>query len=77
MNMSLHQTLADLLALPATGGALDTEQRGTLNLGGGVVVEKWLYTAEPCSRIPANLYRPASVPARIPAIVMTCGHGDR
>jgi len=31
--MSLHQTLADLPAVPATGGALASEQRGTLDLG--------------------------------------------
>jgi len=54
MNMSLHQTLADLLALPATGGALAAEQRGTLDLGDGVIVEKWLYTAEPVSYRYAN-----------------------
>ncbi len=75
MNMAYHQTLADLLALPARRGTLAAEQRGTLDLGDGVVVEKWLYTAEPGSRIPANLYRPKQMTGRIPAIVMTCGHG--
>ncbi len=74
--MSCHQTLADLLALPAAGKPLAAEWRGELVLGDGVVVEKWLYTAEPGSRIPGNLYRPGIVAGRIPAIVMTCGHGD-
>ncbi len=76
MNMSLQQTLADRLALRATGATLAAEPRGEMDLGDGVVVEKWLYTAEPGSRIPANLYRPARVEGRIPAIAMTCGHGD-
>lgn len=45
-------------------------------MGDGIVVEKWLYTAEPGSRIPANLYRPRAITGRVPAIIMTCGHGD-
>lgn len=74
--MSLRHALADRLALPATRGELAAEQRQGLDLADGVVVEKWLYTAEPGSRIPANLYRPKDFPGRVPAIVMTCGHGD-
>ena len=75
VHISFRQNLADQLALPSTRGELSAEGRGELTLGDGVVVEKWLYTAEPGSRIPANLYRPGSVSGRIPAIVMTCGHG--
>lgn len=74
--MSLRQTLADRLVLPAPRGDLAAERRGDMRLGDGTVVEKWIYTAERGSRIPANLYRPASVSGRVPALVMTCGHGD-
>ena len=40
-----------------------------------IVVERWLIDAQPASRIPLNLYRPRGVAGRVPAIVMTCGHG--
>jgi poly(3-hydroxybutyrate) depolymerase len=39
------------------------------------VVEKWIWTSEKGSRVPSVLYRPALVEGKIPAIVMTCGHG--
>ncbi len=71
-----REMLTRMLAMPETRGDLVAEKRGALDLGDGVVVEKWLYTAEPGSRVPSNLYRPARVAGRIPAIVMTCGHGD-
>jgi hypothetical protein len=73
---TLREQLRRRLGIPETRAALAPEQRGSLDLGDGVVVEKWLYTAEPGSRIPANLYRPRDIKDRIPAMVMTCGHGD-
>lgn len=73
---ALRAELSSHLGLPGTRVALAPEKRGEVDLGDGVVVEKWLYTAEPGSRIPANLYRPRDIQGRIPAIVMTCGHGD-
>ncbi len=76
MSMPFRQTLADLLSLPASRAELAAERRGELNLADGVVIEKWLYTAEPGSCIPANIYRPSSLKVPLPAIVMTCGHGD-
>jgi dienelactone hydrolase len=72
----LRMELLDRLGIPKTRVALAPEKRGERDLGDGTIVEKWLYTAEPGSHIPANLYRPASVKGRLPAIVMTCGHGD-
>ncbi len=71
-----RETLWRMLGLPASRDNLAPEKRGAVDLGGGTVVEKWLYTAEPGSRVPANLYRPTSVAGPVPAIVMTCGHGD-
>jgi hypothetical protein len=76
MNALLRNTLADRLTIPVIGGALAEEPRGVLNLGDGTIIEKWLYTTEPGSRVPANLYRPQDITGCVPAIVMTCGHGD-
>jgi len=42
---------------------------------GDTVVEKWLIRAEAGSRIPLALYRPRQATGRLPAVVMTCGHG--
>lgn len=54
---------------------LQPQRRDDLYLG-ETVVEKWLITAEPRSRIPLNLYRPRNTAGRIPAPVLTSGHGD-
>ena len=75
MQDRLHRTLLRLLGIPESRHDLAAENRGELQVG-SVVVEKWLFTAEPGSRIPANLYRPQAASGRTPAIVMTCGHGD-
>lgn len=73
---ALRRELGRRFGLPETRIDLAAEKRGELDLGDGTVVEKWLYTAEPGSRIPANLYRPRTITVRLPAIVVTCGHGD-
>jgi cephalosporin-C deacetylase-like acetyl esterase len=41
----------------------------------GIVVEKWIFTSEPGSRVPAVLYRPKEADAPMPALVLTFGHG--
>ncbi len=64
------------LSIPASRHDPGAEKRGELELADGTVVEKWVYTAEPGSRIPANLYRPGRMPGKIPVVLMTCGHGD-
>ncbi len=71
----LRELLRRMLGIPTSDCALAAQKRGELDRG-EVVIEKWLYTAETGSRIPANLYRPRTVAERIPAIVITCGHGD-
>lgn len=71
---NLRTTLNRLLGIPDTRCDLVPEKRGEIDLD-HVVVEKWLFNAEPGSRIPLNLYRPRQMTERIPAIVMTCGHG--
>lgn len=72
---TLRHTLSRLLGIPRARGGLAPEPRGELALG-DVVAEKWLFRAEPGSRIPLTLYRPGRIAGRIPAIVMTCGHGS-
>jgi len=64
------------LGIPSKRAPLAPEKRGEIERD-GVVIEKWVFTSEPGSRIPAVLYRPAERPAdsRMPAIVLTFGHG--
>lgn len=71
---SLQTQLTSLLGIPTTRCDLLPEPRGQLDLG-DVIVEKWIWTSEPGSRVPSVLYRPANQTALSPAIVMTCGHG--
>ncbi len=71
----LRTSLKNLLGIPRERCELDPEGRGQVNLG-EVVVEKWVFTAETNSRIPATLYRPGVLEGPIPAMVLTCGHGD-
>jgi len=71
---SLQTQLTSLLGIPTTRCDLSPEPRGQLDLG-DVIVEKWIWTSEPGSRVPSVLYRPANQTAPSPAIVMTCGHG--
>ena len=71
----LSATLSRLLGIPESRCDPAPEKRGEIDLG-EVVVEKWLFAAELGSRIPLNLYRPRQMTEPIPAIVMTCGHGD-
>ena len=67
--------LSGMLGIPKQRIALDAKARGKLEVG-GVVIEKWVFTLEPGSKMPAILYRPKKLPAeRLPAIVLTYGHG--
>ncbi len=68
--------LSKALGIPDKRVPLNAEKRGEIERD-GVVIEKWVFTSEPGSRIPAVLYRPAKRPAnsKMPAIVLTFGHG--
>lgn len=67
--------LRSALALPRERIALEPESRGRIE-DGGLVIEKWILTSEPGSRVPGVLFRPAQpAEARLPAVVMTFGHG--
>ena len=67
--------LREMLGIPSQRVPLGAEKRGEFEWD-GVVIEKWVFTAEPGSRVPAVLYRPKEGPkGPMPAIVLTFGHG--
>ncbi len=66
--------LRKMLGIPKNRGPLNAEKRGQFEWD-GIVVEKWVFTSEAGSRVPAVLYRPRNQPAKMPAIVLTNGHG--
>lgn len=67
--------LQAMLGIPNERVPLEAEKRGEVEWD-DVIIEKWVFTTEPGSRVPAVLYRPKA-PAKepMPAIVHTFGHG--
>jgi cephalosporin-C deacetylase-like acetyl esterase len=70
----LRSQLTTLLGIPTTRCDLAPEPRGQFERD-GVVIERWIWTSEPGSRVPSVLYRPSDPEGKIPAMVITCGHG--
>jgi len=66
--------LHKMLGIPQSRAPLEAEKRGQFEWD-GIVIEKWVFTSEPGSRVPAVLYRPREVAGPLPAIVLTFGHG--
>ncbi len=58
--------LRNILGIPEDRVSLAAEKRGQLEWD-GIVIEKWVFTSEPGSRIPAVLYRPKNPPGKMPA----------
>lgn len=71
----LRRSLGEMLGIPALGGPLAAESRGAIQHD-GIVIEKWIFTAEPGSKIPALFYRPQHSTSKLPAVVFTYGHGS-
>ena len=69
-----RRRLRRMLGIPDKRVPLDAERRGELERD-GIVFEKWVFTSEPGSRVPAVLYRPKEPTEKMPAIVLTFGHG--
>jgi dienelactone hydrolase len=69
-----RQQLRAALGIPSQQVPLAAEKRGQFEHD-GIVIEKWIFTSEPGSRVPAVLYRPKSSAQPMPAIVFTYGHG--
>lgn len=70
----IRQKLRNQLGIPQKKVALNSEKRGEIEHE-DIVIEKWIFTSEPGSRIPAVVYRPKTINHRAPAIVLTYGHG--
>jgi len=70
----LRGELRTLLGIPTDRCDLAPEFRGKLERD-GLVIEKWVWTSEPGSQVPSVLYRPKNSAGRMPAIVLTFGHG--
>jgi predicted GH43/DUF377 family glycosyl hydrolase/poly(3-hydroxybutyrate) depolymerase len=69
-----RNSLHSMLGIPKERVPLNAEKRGQFEWD-GIVIEKWVFTSEEGSRVPAVLYRPKNPPAKMPAIVFTFGHG--
>jgi len=69
-----RQQLLDLLGVTSQGIPLSPENRGLLTYD-DIVIEKWVYTSEQGSRVPAILYRPKNSVMPMPRVVFTFGHG--
>ena len=70
----LRQKLANILGIPSSRCPLEPEHRGDVAWD-GLIIEKWLWTSEPGSRVPSVLYRPEHPTGPMPVMVITCGHG--
>jgi dienelactone hydrolase len=71
---ALRQELLTVLGIPGSRVPLAAEKRGESDHD-GIVIERWLFTSEPGSRVPAVLYRPTEPVGPMPALVLTFGHG--
>jgi len=71
----LRRSLVEMLGIPALRGPTKAESRGTVEHD-GITIEKWVFTAEAGSRVPALLFRPAKPTGKMPVVVFTYGHGS-
>jgi dienelactone hydrolase len=70
----MRSRLRGMLGIPLDRPALEAESRGKISQG-DIIIEKWIYTSESGSRIPAVVYRPKEQGERLPAVVLAFGHG--
>jgi len=71
---AIRSALVRMLGIPPERCKLRPQERGRIEHD-GVVIEKWVWTIEPGSRTPALIYRPKHPRGKMPAIVLTYGHG--
>ncbi|MGI5898371.1 MAG: alpha/beta hydrolase [Christensenellales bacterium] len=71
---SLRKEISDMLGIPKKTVDLAPEHRGSLSHD-GLIIEKWVFTAEEGSKVPCILYRPEGAQKPMPAVVITNGHG--
>jgi len=70
----LRNELKNMLGIPAESYDLKPEFRGKLERD-SAVIEKWIWTSEPGSRVTSALYLPEARGEKVPVIVLTYGHG--
>jgi hypothetical protein len=71
----LRRPLVEMLGIPPLGGPTHAEARGVVEHD-GLTIEKWVFAAEPGSKVPALLFRPAKPTSKMPVVVFTYGHGS-
>ncbi|MDZ7724118.1 MAG: beta galactosidase jelly roll domain-containing protein [candidate division KSB1 bacterium] len=64
-----------MMGIPFDRCDLDPEFRGSFEHK-GLVIERWIYTSEPGSKVTALLYRPKKIRGLVPGMVITNGHGN-
>ncbi len=70
----LREQLLDLLGIPKEKCSLESELKGSV-LHDDIVIEKWVWTSEPGSKVTSLLYMPKVRNSKIPAVVVANGHG--
>jgi hypothetical protein len=71
----LRKQIGEMLGIPEQDCPLCARQTGQ-NLFDGVRIEKWIYQSEPGSWVTALLYLPECGCRRVPAVILTNGHGE-
>lgn len=72
--VTTRRRLSTMLGIPKRRVPLDVERRGEIR-SDGIDLEKLVFTSERGSKVPAILYRPRTPRGRMPAVVLTYGHG--
>jgi len=72
--LDIRSKLREMLGMPEVRVGLAKTLRGQIKRD-EILIEKWVFTSEPGSRVPCLLFRPQDPPERMPAIVLTYGHG--
>ncbi|MDZ7723563.1 MAG: acetylxylan esterase [candidate division KSB1 bacterium] len=67
--------LLKMMGIPFDRCDLDPEFRGSFEHK-GLVIERWIYTSEPGSKVTSLLYRPKESRGLMPGMVITNGHGN-
>jgi len=70
----IRNQFKEALGIPKISCELSPDFRGQVSHD-GLIIEKWIWTSEPGSKVTSLLYRPELVNKPIPAIVITNGHG--
>lgn len=70
----LRTKISEMLGIPQNRCPLLPEFRGAFSHD-GLVIERWIWTSEPHSRVTSLLYKPAQCEGKLPGVVIVNGHG--